>query len=58
MVKNIPRGGVAVKKADKKELTKEIEALRAELERRKNDTLICIGNHEQYFFSDYFIKFI
>ena len=29
--------------------------LRAELERRKNDTLICIGNHEQYFFSDYFV---
>ncbi len=32
-----------------------VEELRAELERRKNDTLICIGNHEQYFFSDYFV---
>lgn len=31
-----------------------VEELKAELERRKNDTLICIGNHEQYFFKDYF----
>ncbi|MBE7010640.1 MAG: hypothetical protein E7418_04030 [Ruminococcaceae bacterium] len=30
------------------------EELKAELARRKNDTLICIGNHEQYFFPDYF----
>ncbi len=31
-----------------------VEELKAELERRKNDELICIGNHEQYFFKDYF----
>ena len=29
--------------------------LRKELSRRKNDTLICIGNHEQHFFPDYFV---
>jgi len=32
----------------------ELSEIREELERRKNDTLICIGNHEQYFFPDYF----
>ncbi len=32
-----------------------LEELKVELERRKNDQLICIGNHEQYFFEDYFV---
>ena len=31
-----------------------LEELFEELERRKNDKLICIGNHEQYYFKDYF----
>ncbi len=31
-----------------------VEELREELAKRKNDELICIGNHEQYFFPDYF----
>lgn len=31
-----------------------VEEIREELDRRKNDELICIGNHEQYFFEDYF----
>lgn len=30
------------------------EELKAELTRRSKDQLICIGNHEQYFFPDYF----
>ena len=30
-----------------------VEELREELNRRCNDELICIGNHEQYFFEDY-----
>ena len=31
-----------------------VPEIREELTRRKEDTLICIGNHEQYFFKDYF----
>ncbi len=31
-----------------------VSELKEELERRKKDQLICIGNHEQYYFKDYF----
>ena len=30
-----------------------VEEIREELKRRSDDELICIGNHEQYFFKDY-----
>ena len=31
-----------------------VEELKEELARRSQDELMCIGNHEQYFFEDYF----
>lgn len=31
-----------------------LQELEQELERRKEHTLMCIGNHEQYFFKDYY----
>jgi len=31
-----------------------LEELKIELQRRKDHTLMCIGNHEQYYYKDYF----
>ena len=51
-----PKTGLKFKKLDDNfDLNNyNVEEIREELDRRKNDELICIGNHEQYFFEDYF----